>query len=125
MVVSVIFMTPEVHNRTQSAPTRVSKRYTGKVVYMYAFDMANEMIREPVRDLLGQPVAQFSVDASRRSPKHLFFYRPQMVRLPLMERLGPQGRTVVERVVKLLTVGAISISVSVPFDVESIEEMVA
>mgnify|MGYP006969352004 FL=1 len=125
MVVSVIFMTPEVHNRTQSAPTRVSKRYTGKVVYMYAFDMANEMIREPVRDLLGQPVAQFSVDASRRSPKHLFFYRPQMVRLPLMERLGPQGRTVVERVVKLLPVGAISITVSVPFAVDSIEELVA
>ena len=53
-------------------------RYVGEVVYIYAFDVAYEMMRLPVRELLGQPVAQFSVDASKRSPKQLFFYRPQM-----------------------------------------------
>jgi len=31
---------------------------TGEVVYMYAFDIAYEMKRQPVRELLGQPVAQ-------------------------------------------------------------------
>ena len=100
------------------------KRYVGKVVYMYAFDAAYEMTRQPVRELLGQPVAQFSVDASKRSPRHLFFYRPQMVRLPLMERLGPHGRIRVERTVKLLPVGALSITISVPFEVNSIEDLV-
>ena len=39
------------------------------------------------RELLGQPVAQFAVDASKRSPKHLFFYRPQMVRLAQQDRV--------------------------------------
>ena len=33
-----------------------SKRYVGEVVYLYAFDVAYEMTREPVRELLGQPV---------------------------------------------------------------------
>ena len=65
------------------------KQYAGEVVYIYAFDVAYDMTRQPVRELLGQPVAQFVVDASKRSPRQLFFYRPQMVRLPPLERIGP------------------------------------
>src|ERR1041385_8175195 len=101
-----------------------AQRYKGEVVYIYAFDVAYEMVRQPVRELLGQPVAQFVVDASKRSPRHLFFYRPQMVRLPALERIGPNGPVRVERVVKLLPVGAISITMRVPFEVERIEDLV-
>jgi len=54
----------------KSSLTRV-KRYAGEVVYIYAFDVAYEMTRQPVRELLGQPVAQFVVDASKRSPRQL------------------------------------------------------
>jgi hypothetical protein len=64
------------------------KQYVGEVVYLYAFDVAYDMSRQPIRELLGQPVAQFVVDASKRSPRHLFFYKPQMVRLPPLERTG-------------------------------------
>jgi len=92
---------------------------------MYAFDVAYEMTRQPVRELLGQPVAQFVVDASKRAPRQLFFYRPQMVRLPPLERIGPSGRVRMERTIKLLPVGAISITVRVPFDVEKLDELVA
>ena len=46
----------------------------GEVVYMYAFDVAYEMTRQPVRELLGQPVAQFQVDASKRSPRQLWLH---------------------------------------------------
>jgi hypothetical protein len=98
--------------------------YTGEVVYIYAFDVAYEMTRHPVRELLGQPVAQFVVDASKRSPRHLSFYRPQMVRLPALERIGPGGPVRVERIIKLLPVGAISITVRVPFKVQRIEDLV-
>jgi hypothetical protein len=101
-----------------------AKGYKGDVVYIYAFDVAYEMVRQPVRELLGQPVAQFVVDASKRSPRHLFFYRPQMVRLPSLERIGPGGPLRVERVVKLLPVGAISITIRIPFEVERIEDLV-
>jgi hypothetical protein len=97
---------------------------TGEVVYLYAFDVAYEMNRFPVKELLGQPVAQFQVDASKRSPRQLFFYRPQMVRLPPLERLGPRGPVRLERIVKLLPLGAISITVRVPFSVASLDELV-
>jgi hypothetical protein len=100
------------------------QQYVGEVVYIYAFDLAYDMSRQPIRELLGQPVAQFAVDASKRSPRHLFFYKPQMVRLPPLERLGPRGPVRINRTVKILPVGAISITVSVPFAVERVEDLV-
>ena len=105
--------------------TNASIRYSGEVVYIYAFDVAYDTARKPVRELFGLPVAQFAVDASKRSPRQLFFYKPQMVRLPPMERIGPLGAVRVERVIKLLPVGAISITVRVPFAVKHVEELVA
>jgi hypothetical protein len=65
------------------------------------------------------------MDASRRNPRQLFFYRPQMVRLPPLERIGPAGAVRIERTVKLLPVGGISITVRVPFAVEGLEELIA
>src|SRR5881398_1394950 len=114
------------HPETSHRPGGSSSvtRYAGEVVYIYAFDVAYEMARLPVRELLGHPLAQFSVDASKRSPKQLFFYRPQMVRLSPLERIGPRGPMRLERVVKLLPVGAVSITVRVPFDVTRIEDLV-
>ncbi len=114
---------PKTAERKAIAPE--IKGYKGEVVYIYAFDVAYEMTRRPVRELLGQPVAQFVVDASKRSPRQLFFYRPQMVRLPALERIGPGGPIRMERVIKLLPVGAISITVRVPFEVRQVEDLVS
>src|SRR5271170_4468482 len=100
------------------------KQYTGEVVYLYAFDVAYDMTRKPLNELFGQPVAEFAVDASKRSPRHLFFYKPQMVRLPPQERIGPHGPVRVERAIKILPVGAISITVRVPFAVKRVEDLV-
>jgi len=99
-------------------------RYNGEVVYLYAFDVAYEMSRQPIRELLGQPAAQFSVDASKHAPRQLFFYRPQIVRLPPLEKFGPSGAVRLERSIKILQVGAISITVRVPFEVDRIEDLV-
>ena len=120
MIVSV--NQPQTGDRKVTVPK--IKRYTGEVVYIYAFDVAYDMTRRPVPELLGQPVAQFVVDASKRSPRHLFFFRPQMVRLPPLERIGPRGPVRIERAIKLLPVGAISITIRVPFEVERVEDLV-
>jgi hypothetical protein len=102
-----------------------ASQYTGEVVYIYAFDVAYEFTRTPIKTLLGQPVAQFAVDVSKRSPRTAFFHRAQMVRLPPLERFGPFGPVRIERDVKVLPVGAISITVRVPFKVDRIPELVA
>jgi hypothetical protein len=46
-----------------------------------------------------------------------------MVRLPPLERIGPHGPLRVERTIKLLPVGAISITVRVPFAVRDLKEL--
>jgi hypothetical protein len=98
--------------------------YTGEVVYIFAFDLAYEMKRLSIDRLLGQPVNQFKVDGTKRNPKHPFFYRPQMVRLPTVERPGPQGLVPIERTIKLLPVGGISITVRMPFQVAELDDLV-
>jgi len=99
-------------------------RYTGHVTYIYAFDIAYEMARVPVPTLLGQPVTQFQMDSNKRAPRQLFFYRPQMVRLPPLERIGPNGPIHIDRQVKIFPIGAISITVRVPFEVANIADLV-
>lgn len=103
-----------------------ARAYAGKVVYLFAYDLAYDMTSpKPLKTLLGQPLAQFSMDISQRSPRQLFLHKPQMVRLPPMERIGPHGPVRVERTIKLLPVGAISIAVSLPFSVAHLEDLVA
>ena len=92
---------------------------------MFAFDIAYEMSDEPIRELLGQKVEQFKVDSSRRNPKHPFFYRPHMFRLPIVKGEGPFGPVELQRVIKVLPIGAISITVTVPFEVQSLDELVS
>ena len=99
-------------------------RYTGQIAYLYAFDIAYEMARTPIVTLCGAPVAQFQMGSNKRAPRQLFFYRPQMVRLPPLERIGPDGPLRIERQVKIFPVGAISISVRLAFDVSDISELV-
>lgn len=108
------------HPATQNSPTRL----VGEVVYMYAFDVAYELKNYPHAELLGHPVIQFVVDSSKRTPKQLFFHRPQMLRFPPMEKLTPRGLLKMQWVVKLLPVGALSVTVRVPFEVENLEQLV-
>ena len=100
------------------------KQYSGEVVYIYAFDIAYEMADAPVGALLGQPAAEFAADISKHGPQELLFYRPEMVRLPPWDRVGPHGSVRIQRAIKVLPMGAISITLRVPFEVDRLEELV-
>ncbi len=101
------------------------KRYRGEVVYIYAYDLAYDTKREPLGQLLGQPVSEYSIGPSKRSPKFLFFYRPQMITLAPERRAAPGGEAEVRRSIKLFSVGALSIQIRVPFEVERLEDLVS
>ena len=111
--------------QTKAVERTSTARYTGEVVYIYAFDVAYDTARQPIPQLLGQPVEQFSMDSSKRSPRQFFFYKPQMIRLPAVEKVCSLGSFRLERAIKLLPVGAISITVRVPFSVQHVEDLVA
>ena len=115
-------MTQPVHEPDKD-PRPAAKAYRGEVVHIYAFDIAHEMVRQPVTRLLGQPVTQFAVGVTKHSPRQFFFFRPEMVRLPEMQRVGPGGPVSIKRTVKVFPVGAISIAVHIPFEVDRIEDL--
>lgn len=98
--------------------------YSGEVVYIYAFDIAYDMKRQPVAELLGQPLENYSIGPSKRSPKQLFFYQPQMAKLPAEERQVAGEAIQIRRIIKVFNVGAISIQIRVPFRAKKIEELV-
>jgi len=100
-------------------------RYRGEVIYLFAFDLAYDMKREPVGTLLGQPVSEYFVGPSKRNPKYFLFYRPQTIILPPVERRTARGPVMIRRSVKLFSVGAMSVQIRVPFEAASLEELVA
>jgi hypothetical protein len=109
----------------QRDATGGTEAYRGKAVYIYAYDVAYDMKRLPLKTLLGQPLEQFVMGSGKKGPRQFFFYRPQMVRLPALECSTPEGTMTVERAVKLFPVGAVSITLSVPFEVNRIEDLAA
>jgi hypothetical protein len=125
-------MSPKEPTNLRSPPESVlaerrpsaSAVYRGDVIYIFAYDIAYEMKRQTLSTLMGQPISQFSVDASKRNPKSGFFYRSQTVRLPDIQQTGRRGPVRVQRSVKLLPVGAISITVTMPFEIRGLEELV-
>ena len=104
---------------TQTSPIQAPVRYTGEVVYLYAYDVAYEITGE-VPTLLGQPGRQFAAAATRRMPKDPFFYQPQMFPLPDLPPAVPRAFGPARGTVKLFPVGAFSIAVHVPFEVASL-----
>jgi len=97
----------------------------GQVVYIYAFDIAYDMKRQPLTELLGQPIQNYAIGPNKRSPRQMFFYSPQMVNLPQTQR-RINGKTVsIQRTIKVFNVGAISIQIRVPFEVQKIEDLVS
>jgi hypothetical protein len=97
----------------------------GEVVYICAYDIAHDMKRERLQKLLGQPIKEYSVGASRRSPKQWFFYRPDVVSLPGIEKVTHRGLVHISRAVKVFSIGAISIQVRVPFEVDKLQDLVS
>jgi len=108
----------------ESPTPTTDARYRGEVVYLFAFDIAYELAGVKATHLLGQKLETYVVDTGKRSPKEAFFYRAMMVRLPSFEWQSPHGPVSVETVVKVLTVGAVSISIRVPFAVDRVEDLV-
>jgi hypothetical protein len=104
--------------------TQKNRKYCGEIAYIYAFDIAYDMKRQPVTELLGQSVENYFIGPSKRSPKQLFFYQPQMAKLPPEEHCI-NGQTVrIQQSIKVFNVGAVSILIRVPFCVDKIQDLV-
>lgn len=99
--------------------------YVGHVAYVYAYDIAYDMADVPVTTLLGRPVRRYESSPTRRRPRELFFHNPLVIELEEVERRGPHGPVRVSRSVKVFPVGALSLTIGVPFHVASLTDLTA
>jgi hypothetical protein len=111
---------------TQGPPTTTFEgRQRGEVVYIYAYDIAYDIKNEPVEKVLGQPTKDYLVGPSKRIPKQMFFYRPQVAEFAPEKRVLRSGQTLeIRKSVKIFGVGAMTIQVRVPFVVDRLEDLV-
>ncbi|MEZ0388074.1 MAG: hypothetical protein ACAI34_13460, partial [Verrucomicrobium sp.] len=90
----------------------------GEVVYFYAFDIAYELRRPALKTLLGRPLEAQQIGLSKKSPRQQLFYQPRTANLESIVLRGADGRELsVRRAVKVIPIGAISITLRVPFAV--------
>jgi hypothetical protein len=114
----------ELSKKAVEATDRPHTVLTGQVVYIRAFDIAYDMKRQRIPQILGQRVQDYLVGPSKPGPKQGFFYRPQMVIPPPRTYQSSLGPLEVSFLVTVYDVGAISIQVRAPFAVASLEELV-
>jgi hypothetical protein len=87
----------------------------GEVAYLFVYDLADEMTRESIPQLLGQPIRQHDIETGRRHiPKMLTFFKPQVASLPSSIAIGPDGDLKIAVDVMILPIGALIITASVP-----------
>src|SRR5262245_32685585 len=96
----------------------------GTVVYLYAFDIANEIKTGQVRELLSEKLFPFQIRVGVTAPKDVPIYSPLTLALKPMDYDANVGHVTLKPFVKIFDVGAISISYEVPFEVESLGALV-
>ncbi len=99
-------------NRQDEAGTL---RYDGELVFFYAFDIAYDMLPTEIRSLLGRRLDEFAVPLQKKAPRLQTFVRPLTAALdPVTVTVGGSTASVAISV-KLLPIGAISLTMRLPF----------
>ena len=90
----------------------------GEVVYLYAFDVANEIVTDKIGDLLASRPLAFESHAERAFPRDVPLYKPFTIELPpLATTLAGKPLALLARIYE---VGVISIVFRVVFETESL-----
>ena len=95
----------------------------GKVVHLFAFDVAAEIRTAEVRTVLSEKPFTPEIKLGTAAPKDVRYYQPLTVALPeerLSSNLGPVA---LKTLIRVFDVGVISISFEIAFDVPAIASL--
>src|SRR5690242_8336083 len=93
----------------------------GEVVYLYAFDVANEIVTASIGEIFSNRPVPFEIRTDHTFPRDVPLYRPLAIEPPgLAIHLGKQA---VQALVRVYEVGVVSIAMRTPFDVEDLREL--
>jgi len=93
----------------------------GEVVYLYAFDVANEVDTTRVREILANKPVPFEIRIDRTVPKDVPLYKPLAIEPPPLESCFA-GRAA-RLLVRVYDIGVVSIMMRVAFEAENLREL--
>jgi hypothetical protein len=93
----------------------------GEIVYLYAFDVANEILTEKVERILSSPAVPFEIRTDQAFPRDVPLYKPLTIEPPEPEVsfAGRKGRLAI----RVYDVGVVSIVVRVPVQAERLSDL--
>jgi hypothetical protein len=93
----------------------------GEVVYLYAFDVANEIVTARVREVLSQKPVPYQLPLQRTFPRDVPVYKPLAVEPPPLSATL-NGKTV-RPLLRIYDVGVVSVAMRSPFEVEGLLDL--
>lgn len=105
----------------EGALVSVEKALEGEVVYLYAFDVANEIITPRVREILSEKPFPFEIRMDRTIPKDMPLYRPLAIQ-PHILTARVQGSPV-RLLIRIYDVGVVTVMMRVPFAADSLSDL--
>jgi hypothetical protein len=94
---------------------------TGEVVYLYAFDVANEIITPRVQEILSEKPFPFEIRQDRTLPKDVPLYRPLAIVPPPLK--APLHGSQVRLLVRVYNVGVVTIMMRAPFESKGLADL--
>ena len=98
------------------------KALKGEVVYLYAFDVANEIITPRVREILSEKPFPFEIRMDRTLPKDMPLYKPLAIG-PRTLSARVQGHPV-RLLIRIYDVGVVTVMMRVPFEADALCDLV-
>src|SRR6476620_2959858 len=95
----------------------------GEVIYLYAFDVANEIATSRVREVLSSQSFPYKIQTDHTYPKDVPLYQPLTFQPPHVEERFKGAD--VRLVVRIFEVGVVDIAMHVAFESESFAELQA
>src|SRR5579862_3621505 len=93
----------------------------GEVVYLYAFDVANEIITSRVQEILSEKPFPFEIRKDRTLPKDMPLYRPLAIEPPPLKE--PLYGAPVHLLIRIYNVGVVTIMMRAAFDTEKLGDL--
>jgi hypothetical protein len=93
----------------------------GEVVYLYAFDVAGEILTPRVREILSEKPFPFEIRMDRTLPKDMPLYKPLAIEPPPLSR--PLRGAPVRRLIRIYDVGVVTVMLRVAFTVETLADL--
>ena len=93
----------------------------GEVVYLYAFDVANEIITPRVREILSEKPFPFEIRQDRTLPKDVPLYRPLAIEPPPLKPL--LYGSPVRLLIRIYDVGVVTVMMRAAFETDDLQQL--